>query len=80
MAGREQLHQLLLDAAAGHWTGQKCYIYNLSRLGRNEADSFTTLEELEEYGIEVISCQEGRDKISRGLHIIMNAHFSETWR
>jgi site-specific DNA recombinase len=74
LAGREQLHRLMIDASEGKISN--LYVLRYDRLGRNEADTFTTVAELEDYGVQVISAQEGREVITRGIHLVMAAHYS----
>jgi site-specific DNA recombinase len=74
IAGRDGLRRLLADAAEGKI--DKVYCLRYDRLGRNEADTFTLVAELQDYGCEVISSQEGREAVSRGIHLVMAAHYS----
>src|SRR5439155_14639790 len=74
LAGRENLHRLLADAARGKIG--RVYVYRYDRLGRNESDTFGIVEELESVGVEVISATEGRDGLTRGMMLVMSAHYS----
>lgn len=71
---RAELHRLLADAAAGRIA--RVFVYRYDRLGRNEADSFATVQELEDYGVEVLSATEPKDAVCRGLMLVMAAHYS----
>src|SRR6185369_1198580 len=53
LAGRENLHRLMADAAQGKIS--HVYVYRFDRLGRNESDTFGIVEELEAVGVEVVS-------------------------
>jgi DNA invertase Pin-like site-specific DNA recombinase len=74
LAGREHLHRLMADAAEGKIA--RVYVYRFDRLGRNESDTFGVVEELESVGVEVISATEGRDVLTRGMMLVMSAHYS----
>jgi DNA invertase Pin-like site-specific DNA recombinase len=52
------------------------YVYRFDRLGRNESDTFGVVEELESVGVEVVSATEGRDTLTRGMMLVMSAHYS----
>jgi site-specific DNA recombinase len=74
LAGRVQLHRLIADAAEGKIA--RVYVYRFDRLGRNESDTFGVVEELESVGVEVVSATEGRDCLTRGMMLVMSAHYS----
>jgi site-specific DNA recombinase len=74
LAGRENLHRLMADAAQGKIS--RVYVYRFDRLGRNESDTFTIVDELEGAGVEVVSATEGRDVLTRGVMLVMSAHYS----
>jgi site-specific DNA recombinase len=74
LAGRENLHRLLADAVQGKI--DRVYVYRYDRLGRNESDTFSVVEELEGAGVEVVSATEGRDSLTRGVMLVMSAHYS----
>src|SRR5947207_12675140 len=65
LAGRENLHRLLADAAQGKIS--RVYVYRYGRLGRNESDTFSVVEELESVGVDGISATEGGDSLTRGV-------------
>ena len=70
----ENLHRLMADAAQGEIS---CgYVYRFDRLGRNESDTFSIVDELEGAGVEVVSATEGRDVLTRGVMLVMSAHYS----
>jgi site-specific DNA recombinase len=74
LAGRENLHRLMADAAEGKIS--RVYVYRFDRLGRNESDTFGVVEELESVGVDVVSATEGRDTLTRGMMLVMSAHYS----
>src|SRR5687768_496000 len=74
LAGRENLHLLMADAAQGKIS--RVYVYRFDRLGRNESDTFGIVDELEGAGVEVVSATEGRDVLTRGMMLVMSAHYS----
>src|SRR5206468_2390090 len=41
-----------------------------------ESDTFGVVEELESVGVEVVSATEGRDSLTRGVMLVMSAHYS----
>src|SRR4051812_12357609 len=64
----------MADAAGGKIS--RVYVYRYDRLGRNESDTFGVVEELESVGVEVVSATEGRDSLTRGVMLVMSAHYS----
>src|SRR5439155_22700829 len=50
--------------------------YGFDRVGRNESDNFSIVDELEGAGVEVVSATEGRDVLTRGMMLVMSAHYS----
>lgn len=73
-AGRESFHRLLMDASQGKIS--TVYVLRWDRLGRNEAESFTAIQELKDYGCQVLSAHEGNDQMAMGVHLVMAAHYS----
>ena len=74
MVGRENLHRLLADASAGFIS--RVFVSRYDRLGRNESDCFNIVEELEQAGVEVLSATESKDAVTRGMMVVLAAHYS----
>jgi DNA invertase Pin-like site-specific DNA recombinase len=59
---RVEIKRLLADARAGRLRGRRLYLFRLDRLTRTGiADTLATLDELREYGAEVVSVADGFD-------------------
>ena len=74
IAGRTALRNLLDDAEAGRLS--KLYVYKYDRLGRDLAEAALIVRQLEDAGVEVISCTEGNDPLARGMHMVISEHYS----
>jgi site-specific DNA recombinase len=73
-AGREGLSQLMSAARAGRL--QRVCVWRFSRIGRNLAESAGIIQELEDFGVQVISAMEGSDPLSRSIFLAMAEHYS----
>lgn len=59
---REELQRLLSQARAGELRGHRLYLYRLDRLTRTGiADTLSTLDDLRDHGVEVVSVADGFD-------------------
>ena len=74
VARRDELRRLLDDAEAGKI--QRVIVFMYDRLGRNLAESASFVADLEDLDIEVVSATEGRDALSRGIHLVVAEHYS----
>jgi site-specific DNA recombinase len=75
VAGRAGLLKLLADAEAGQIG--KLYVFKYDRLGRNLAGVALVCEQLEDLEVEVISCNEGSDQLTRGVHLVLAEYYSK---
>ncbi len=73
-AGRAALMRLQGDAANGLLN--RLIVYKFDRLGRNLVDTATTIRDLEEVGVEIVSATEGNDRMARGMHLVIAEDFS----
>ena len=73
IAGRTALMRLIGDAAKGAL--DKVMVYKFDRLGRNQAETATLVQDLEEAGVQVVSATEGDDPLARGMHLVFAEHY-----
>lgn len=74
MAGREAPLQLLAHAEAGQI--DRVCVYKYDRLGSNLAKTSAIIAQLEDGGVEVVSVTEGKDALTRGMHLVIREHYS----
>lgn len=70
---RPAFNQMLDSAERGLF--DKLVVARYDRFGRS-AHTHAVISDLEELGIEVISCAEGRDQLARGIHLVVGEDFS----
>ena len=73
IAGRPGLLRLLADAETGRI--DLLLVYKYDRLGRNQAETASTIQTLEEVGVKVRSATEGEDPLARGIHLVIGEHY-----
>ncbi len=73
IAGRTALMRLIGDGAQGAF--DKVMVYKFDRLGRNQAETTTLVQDLEEVGVQVVSATEGDDPQARGMHLVFARHY-----
>ena len=66
--------RLIGDAARGEIA--EIVVYKFDRLGRNQAECATLIQDLEETGTRVISATEGDDPLARGMHLVFAEHYN----
>lgn len=71
--GRTELLRLIQEAEAGRI--ERLYVYKFDRLGR-AAETHVLVEDLEQYGVEVISVTEGTNALARGVQLVVAADYS----
>ncbi len=59
--GRVQFNQMLEDIKSGKDGVSFVLVYKLSRFGRNAADVLSTLQEMQDYGVNLICVEDGID-------------------
>ncbi len=74
IGGRPEFQRLMGDAETGRIG--RLFVYKFDRLGR-AAETHVLVAQLEELGVEVISATEGRESLSRGVHLVMAEYFSK---
>jgi len=73
IAGRPELLRLLTEADAGRL--ELLLVYKYDRLGRNQAETASMIQTLEEVGVKVRSATEGEDPLARGIHLVIGEHY-----
>lgn len=73
IAGRVELLRLLSDAAGGRIG--RVIVYKFDRLGRNQAETATIIQDLEDAGVKVLSATEGDDPLARGIHLVISEYY-----
>lgn len=71
--GRTELLKLIAEAEAGRI--ERLFVYKFDRLGR-AAETHVLVEDLEQYGVEVISVTEGTNALARGVQLVVAADYS----
>jgi hypothetical protein len=67
------LLQLIHDAEEGRV--ETLYVYKFDRLGR-AAETHVLIEDLERFGVKVVSATEGTNSLARGVQLVVAADFS----
>lgn len=73
VAGRPQLAQLMRDARERKIS--RLMVYKFDRLGRDVAETATTIRNLEEIGVTVCSATEGDNPLLRNMLLAFSEHF-----
>jgi len=74
IAGHTELMRLIGDAARGEIA--EIVVHKFDRLGRNQAECATLIQDLEETGTKVLSATEGDDPLARGMHLVFAEHYN----
>ena len=74
LAKRAEFRRLQADIAAKKI--KRLFVYRYDRLGRNDA-LHKIVSDFEKAGCEVISCTEGRDKLVRGIQLVIAKNYSD---
>jgi site-specific DNA recombinase len=71
---RHAFNQMLEAAERKEFS--RLIVYRYDRIGRS-AHTHGIASDLEDMGIEIISCSEGKDTLSRGIHFVVGQDFSK---
>ena len=73
VANRCEMLRLLKDAEKG--IVARVLVYKYDRLGRT-SETHTIVADLEDMEVEVISVTEGKEKLARGIQLVVAEHYS----
>lgn len=70
--GRPEFQQMLSDIASGKDNVAYVLVYKLSRFGRNAADALNSLQQMQDYGVNLICVEEGIDSSRESGKLIIS--------